>query len=325
MESGPLVSVIIPTFRRFGPLLDTIEDLRRQKDCRFELVIADQNESWPEEWEAARDKAADAENVKWLQLENGVVAARNEAVRQSNGEILLFVDDDVSIKDPWFIARHAKNYELPDVSAVLGCEIVEPDRERQSLLEAEHQLKSAPLAPPAAQGWSERSAAWECIHFSRDSVRRVWVASFCTCNASVRRTAFEAIGGFDESFAGYSYGDDYDFAIRFVEAGFRIVYDPTAALIHLKSPIGGLRINDQHEQDRRQFDLAVCAWLLLIRHQQRGVRRVMFFRYLLRGTVLLKRNLTRPDRQVKAWLTLLKSYRVAARRERQFQTSTRSA
>lgn len=316
MESGPLVSVIIPTFRRFGPLLDTIEDLQGQKDCQFELVIADQNEAWPEEWKAARDQAAGAENVKWLRLKNGAVAARNEAVRQSKGEILLFVDDDVSIKDPWFIARHVKNYELAEISAVLGCEIVRPSDEVRARLETEHRRKTTPERVHSADDWIDKAFVWQCLNFSRDGHRRVFVASFCTCNGSARRSAFLDIGGFDECFAGYSYGDDYDFAIRFTEAGYKIVYDPTAALIHLQSPIGGLRIVDQHEQDRRQFDLAVCSWLFLLRHSRKGVRRRLYYDYLLRRTVLLKQNIARPDRQFKAWTMLLRSYRVAVSRER---------
>lgn len=47
-----------------------------------------------------------------------------------------------------------------------------------------------------------------------------------------RREVLAALGGFDEAF--FMYGDDLDLCIRVRQAGFRIVYDGSHAITHLK-------------------------------------------------------------------------------------------
>jgi glycosyltransferase involved in cell wall biosynthesis len=50
-----------------------------------------------------------------------------------------------------------------------------------------------------------------------------------TLNMAFRKTAFEAIGGFDETF---EYGSDIDYSWRLVDAGFRIRMVPEAVIAH---------------------------------------------------------------------------------------------
>ena len=68
--------------------------------------------------------AADA-RVKWsFRDKPGVVAARHDAVEIATGDIFVFIDDDVAIPDPFFLARHAINYEaLSDLDVVVGREV----------------------------------------------------------------------------------------------------------------------------------------------------------------------------------------------------------
>lgn len=107
--SSPLsLSVIIPTYRRFGPLLETLEDLAAQSwDTQtissVEIIIADQNPEWPEEFQEQKSTFTTQDNICWMTLETpGVVNARNSAVEKSTGEILLFLDDDVRILNQRF-------------------------------------------------------------------------------------------------------------------------------------------------------------------------------------------------------------------------------
>ncbi|MEQ1736892.1 MAG: glycosyltransferase family 2 protein [Rhodoglobus sp.] len=54
-----------------------------------------------------------------------------------------------------------------------------------------------------------------------------WLSGSCVL---VRRTAFEAIGGFDEGY--FMYFEDVDLGFRLGKAGFRNVYDPAAEVTH---------------------------------------------------------------------------------------------
>ncbi len=152
----------------------------------------------------------------------------------------------------------------------------------------------------------------QALGFDRDSSRRVWVTTFCTCNGSIRRDAFLAVGGFDENFTGNSYGDDYDLAIRLDAAGYRIVFDPEAALVHLRVPVGGLRLSDS-ANSFNEFDRALSSWIFVLRHG-RGRMPSLLYRHLLRKTVLMKRNVVRPWRQPAVWAGLIRAYFEARRR-----------
>ena len=55
----------------------------------------------------------------------------------------------------------------------------------------------------------------------------------------VRRTAFEAVGGFDESY--FMYAEDVDLCWRLGLAGWRVAYAPTAEVTHLQG-----RSTDRH-------------------------------------------------------------------------------
>jgi N-acetylglucosaminyl-diphospho-decaprenol L-rhamnosyltransferase len=54
-----------------------------------------------------------------------------------------------------------------------------------------------------------------------------WVSGACLL---VRRTAFESVGGFDESF--FLYGEDIDLARRLRDSGFDLRFEPDASAVH---------------------------------------------------------------------------------------------
>jgi GT2 family glycosyltransferase len=310
-STKPFLSVVIPTLRRFTPLLDTVHAILTQREVNFEILVVDQNQSWPESLlDRKRELAAHA-SVRWLhRSQPGVVSARHDAVDAAVGDIFVFVDDDVLIPDPFFLARHLANYEaLPDLDAVVGREVYGGQ-------------PMPPIAPfPPTLDELTKSKPFlgtlrdQAIGFDRMRLERYEVISFCTCNSSVKREAFFRVGGFDESFYGSAYGDDYDFAIRLGGAGGRFVYDPQAWLIHLQAPTGGLRMSDTkipvNEKDR-----IYSSVLFLLKNGQPPWRWYLFWR-VLRRSIFLRANLKRPWRQPAVWIGLWQAWseaRMAVRR-----------
>ena len=309
-SAWPSISVIVPTYRRFRPVLSALRDLLAQDYDDLEIVVADQNREWPFELQSEFEKIRSRSNIRWLIIDKpGVVAARNEAVRMSRGDILLFIDDDVEIANRRFVRRHAWNYRDPEVAAVAGRECA---LERQDLADFQWDERDEPVR---AQCYSSQSALVQALSFDRDSSRRVTVSTFCTCNGSIRRDAFLAVGGFDENFSGNSYGDDFDLAIRLDRAGYRPVYDPEAALVHLRVPMGGLRLSDAGNPFN-EFDRALSSWLFILRHGNWRSYPSLIHWHLLRKTVLLKRNVVRPWRQPAVWFGVIAAFFEAQRRLR---------
>ena len=58
---------------------------------------------------------------------------------------------------------------------------------------------------------------------------------------SFRKEAIIKAGGFDERFGGSAHLEETDLCLRIRKAGYKIVFDPKAELIHLKDTKGGCR------------------------------------------------------------------------------------
>jgi len=79
-----------------------------------------------------------------------------------------------------------------------------------------------------------------------------------TINMAFRRTAFDHVGGFDESF---QYGSDIDFTWRLTRAGFRIRYVPDAVVVH--------EWGDRARQRRRAVQYGRARARLYRKHPER--------------------------------------------------------
>jgi GT2 family glycosyltransferase len=276
-----------------------------QQDADFEILVVDQNPTWPDALQDRKAELAGDARVKWLVRDQpGVVAARHDAVAAAAGDILVFVDDDVLIPDRFFLARHLANYEaLPGLDVVIGREVYRG--------QAEPPIAPFPPLRSSLTGGERISGtpSSQALGFDRMRPSRYEVVSFCTCNSSVTREAFFRVGGFDEAFHGNAYGDDYDFAMRLARAGGRFVYDPEAWLIHLQAPAGGLRMSDPKNR-LSEKEKIYSSILFLLKNEDAAWRWYLLWG-VLRRSVLLKGNLKRPWRQPLVWLGLWQAWREA--------------
>ena len=127
---------------------------------------------------------------------------------------------------------------------------------------------------------------------------------------SSRKSVFLEIGGFDESFTGNSYGDDYDLALRLNRQNKHIVFDPSAWLIHLRSPSGGLRISDLNNPfTHKEKYISRCLFFL---KYNKGYR-YLLFKQVLRTTIFTKINLKSPLRFLAALYGFLQAFVYAYR------------
>ncbi len=285
------ISVIIPSYRRFLPLINTIQDLQQQKYNNFEIIVVDQNQDWPQEYEKSLSIICQDKRIIWLSLDKpDVVVARNMAVQKSQGEILLFIDDDVKIADHQFISNHAENFSDPHIHIVAGREC-NPEYIYEEIVDRNFE-DSAYL-----QKVKTFSPLQQALWFNRNSQESTEVCTFSTCNGAIRKSVFLAVGGFDENFSGNSYGDDYDLILRLHQLGYKSIYDPRPWLIHLRVPMGGLRMSD-FKNKVNYINTATGFWLFLLRHGTFGMYWHLLYNHVLRKTIFLKVNLQRPWRQL---------------------------
>ncbi|WNM20228.1 glycosyltransferase family 2 protein [Flavobacterium capsici] len=97
--NNPLVSVIIPTYKRSDFLIRALESVLKQTYSPIEIIVVDDNDGDNE------FRLATAENIKSYIEKNliqyykhdfnkGLPAARNTGISHANGEFIAFLDDD---------------------------------------------------------------------------------------------------------------------------------------------------------------------------------------------------------------------------------------
>lgn len=268
------VSVIVPTFNRSRVLCHTLECLLRQEPRAREIIVVDQSAEHDPETRAALDKwNADGQILYIPQLEPNAQRARNRAIAAASGSVLLFVDDDIEC-DADLIGAHWSNYQDdPEIAAVAGF-FLEP---------GEVPLASLPeICQRPVTGW---------IHTPNCYAKRMVTRNWPSCNGSIRRAVAIAIGGFDENFR-WTLFDDTDLSCRLMNYGAKVVHDPDAKLVHLKTPSGGHRpggLNDCVIADSNRW-YTWCYFFFL----NFGWRSWREIRDRLRHCVFRRKNIVRP-------------------------------
>lgn len=96
-------SIIICSYNRFKLLSETIESvievLKNRED--YEVLIIDNNS--PDETSSLKDIYSNNKKVKYvLESRQGLSHARNRGIDESEGKILIFLDDDVELEPNYF-------------------------------------------------------------------------------------------------------------------------------------------------------------------------------------------------------------------------------
>lgn len=172
-KSGPLVSIIMPTFNRAHTLREVIGSVLSQEYPKWELWVCD--DASDDDTEAVVASFGDA-RVHYLKLsKRGAAAARNAGLASARGEVIAYLDSD-NIWHPKFLSCM--------VSALLEA----PGR---SCAYADYiDFEVLPGAPPRIRSFATPAFDHE----------RLIKKNFIDLNSFVhRRELYDAFGGFDEA------------------------------------------------------------------------------------------------------------------------------
>lgn len=223
MFEPPTVSIIIPTLGRPELVCETICSLRAQSYQPLQIIIVEQGEQSPAI--SAALKPWGGAGILLTDSGFGAARARNLGLAHARGDVLLFLDDDVIIDDPSFVACHARSYKNSEIGAVCGrtVELREKARRRYG-------------GPPPSV------LLPVCIVYGRgDSQERTSSNNVKGGNVSIRRDAVSRSGGFDPTFGSPSMYEETDLALRVIQCGYKILFEPDACLIHIGASRGGQR------------------------------------------------------------------------------------
>lgn len=224
-ESFPALSVVIPTLNRAEAVVDAVQDLLQQQYPNFEIIVVDGSS---EENTSLRDLAMREQRLRVIRVPSrGTCFARNTGVSNASGDIIVFTDDDVRIENREFLAAHASCYRDSGVGGVGGRVL-----DRNVGLNREQSGPVCTVTPTGRIYGNASSTVRQDINAPRGG------------NMSYRRSAITDAGPFDVQFRGNAMREETDFSLRVVKAGWRIVYEPAATLVHL-ALAGGSRSADR--------------------------------------------------------------------------------
>lgn len=218
-KSSPFLSVIIPTYNRSSVLLKCLSALLDQTvpGTEYEILVVDDGSSdrTVDIVEEVR-VAAPVEVYCLRQNHKGPAAARNSAIRNAQGDVLLFIGDDI-LASPTLLTEHAQWHRThpEDNVAVLGYVT----------------WSSEILLTPFMRFLSEHSDMQFAYGIIQDE-KDISYQHFYTSNISLKRTFLLANGLFDEDFPDAGQ-EDIELGYRLERKGLRIVFNRKAVGYHL--------------------------------------------------------------------------------------------
>ena len=217
------VSIIIPTFNRLELTRACLNAVRANTPAAdFELVVVDNaSTDGTPDFLAAEQKAGRLTAI--CNAHNGGFArACNQGAAAARGEVLLFLNNDTQVTDGWLAALVAA--VSPANVGVVGAKLLYANGTIQhagiEFMEGlpDHPYRHAPGNAPAANQFRELDM----------------VTGACFM---IHRRLFRQVAGFDEV---YRNGvEDIDLCLRVRAAGFKVVYEPKAAVFHLEGQSAG--------------------------------------------------------------------------------------
>jgi GT2 family glycosyltransferase len=215
-ERLPHFDLVVATVDRVAELERLLESLERQSHEGFRVLVVDQNgdDRLGPLVERARPFV-----LTRLRSERGLSRARNAALAHVEAELVAFPDDDC-VLPPDLLGRVAQRFRAqPELGGLTGRAV---DAEGRS-----------------SPSWSQEPAI-----LTRENL---WNRAI-SFTIFLRAAVVAAVGEFDEqlglgSNGIWSSGEEIDYLVRALDAGARIAYDPSLAVVHPDRPLtaGALR------------------------------------------------------------------------------------
>ena len=233
-DEGPRVAVIIPTKNNFAVLKSCLESLAKTTYKNYEIVIVDNGSEDAETLDVLRRTRHRVLRIPSPPEGFSFAAINNRAVEQVDADLVLFLNDDTEVLAPEWLSQMVGYLGLPGVGAV-GARLRFPDGRLQHAGIVHgyyHGLAGLAfkLLPASTQGY---------LDYAR--VARNYSAVTAACLLT-RRELFLGLGGFDALRFAVAY-NDVDYCYRLGAAGYRVVYCPTAELIHHEGASRGFADN----------------------------------------------------------------------------------
>ena len=209
-----LVSVIICTYGRATALAQLMDCLLHQTLDDYEVLVVDGNEPGSPARAALQRLIADLgapDRVRIIPSERGLTRQRNAGMREAKGDVLAFLDDDVTF-DSGFLAQAGRLFGQPgmeDVGGLTGYDVLTYGHALALRWRIRKWFGAIPSLKPGEIDHLGRAVPVSFVKPFSGFKQVGWLAGFCMI---YRRAAVEGLE-FDEDLPTYG-GEDRDFSIQ---------------------------------------------------------------------------------------------------------------
>lgn len=269
-------SIVISTYNRNADLINCLNSLSAQTYKQFETVVVNGGEIEPVKRIVGDFSGLSIKLVE--QERRGLVEARNLGWRNSRGEIVCFIDDDLVVSGVW-LDEIRKAFSLSaDVGGVSGPTIIPLERRNYRdfarLLEVfnhsgniflrvigsiyknivlENRIYDVGKILPSG-AFTPGSNYEECLRLSE----ALEVDYLEACHMCFRKDLLSKIGGFDYAYTGTAEWNEPDFSFKVRKLGARLLFNPKAVTWHCISQGGVFKARTNAYERSRNFIHFYC-------------------------------------------------------------------
>lgn len=232
-SEGLRISVIIPSHFRPNSLLLVLEGIAHQTVPaeNFEVIVV-LDGGCDESFRMMGEKNWPFQLRTFAQIQSGATTARNFALREARGNIVVALDDDV-IPTSTLLQEHEKWHAGETPTLVIGTFT----RSNQS-------------PEPITQSACDWSHLHRGLLLQAGTDQKKLASLVADGNLSAPRSELLGIGGWDEAIGGVGGSDDLDLAKRWLAAGYVLQPEPQAIGEHFWCKTWSEHLRDQRHIGR---------------------------------------------------------------------------
>ena len=193
---------------------------------------------------------------------DGLAKVRNRLASKATGDILVFIDDDVTCSSDWLKTIASVFDSSRTIAGVSGPAIVPKESRPNRDIFRYVQIKefydyffcdgrqSLPGHITSSGAWTTGASLETCSYEGS-------VDFLEACNMAFRRDLFLKVGGFDESYKGCGDWSEPDICYKLKRLGFELYFHPKAKVYHNLAPL------QNYKAGKKQFGTRLDNYELL--------------------------------------------------------------
>jgi GT2 family glycosyltransferase len=214
------ISIIIPTLHRKNSLIRLLKSFSKNDLKNTEVIVIEQGDNNRQAFLSNARKLKILLRYEYTDIHN-TARAKNIGASKAKGNYLVFFDDDVIVHKN-IIRNLIKDFKDPTIGCIGG---------RVLTLGYKDELGNQFVGRISSLGFFSDG-------FSSDV--RQDIDTPIGCNMAFPTKIFRKTGGFDEQYT-IAIREESDLSLKIKKLGYRVVFEPTAVVTHIREKTGGGR------------------------------------------------------------------------------------